>query len=170
LANNQGKFWLIIGSLLETSMNQSIRSINVLNKLSQFFIAATLLLSTSMSFANEHKVGDVTIHYSVVNSTMLTPEVATQYRIKRSNQIGVLNISVHKRDKAVIANIFGNTKNIAGQLQELAFKEVKEDQAIYYLATFSFNHQQLQTFSMQVQPEKKGVLIPLQFKHTLFAD
>ena len=136
-------------------------------------ISAILLLLLSISHiaeANEHRVGDITIHYSAFNSSLISAEVATQYGIRRSGQTGIINISVIDNGKPVVANIFGHAKNLLGQLKNLSFKEIKEDKAIYYIATFSFRNDEKLTFDLQVQPQKTGKLIPLQFKQTLFVN
>ena len=120
-------------------------------KFKQFALLFIILASATFSvFANEHTVGDVTIHYNAFNSSVISADVATQYHITRSGQTGIINISVMKNGKAVIANIFGHGKNLAGQLKELAFKEVKEDKAIYYIATFSFRSNEKLIFDLQV--------------------
>ncbi len=127
-------------------------------------------LVCSSGLANEHQVDDVTIYYNAFNSVSIPAEVASQYSITRSNKVGIINISVLKDGKAVIANIFGHGKNLVGQLKALSFKEIKEDQAIYYIATFNFTSQEKITFDLKVQPGKEGNLIPLQFKQQLFSN
>lgn len=136
-----------------------------------------LLLSLSLLFvfsfpatANQHTVGDVTIHYNALNSALISPEVASQYGITRSGRTAIVNISVMKNDKPVVANIFGHGKNLTGQLKELAFKEIKEEEAIYYIATLTFSNAEKLSFDLQVQAEKAGALIPLQFKQQLFTE
>lgn len=137
----------------------------------------TFLFSLSLSVfiilpthANEQTVGDVTIHYSAFNSALISAEVAAQYGITRSAKTGVLNISVLKNNKSVFANVFGHGKNLLGQLKELGFKEIKEDQAIYYIATFNFANAEKLIFDLQIQAEKAGKLLPLKFKQTLYID
>lgn len=139
------------------------------------FAFGVQIFNSGNAIANEHTVGEFTVHYSLVNSSMLEPKVATQYGIKRSKNIALLNISIIKKSDEemgtpVIANVFGNGKNLIGQLKELAFKEVKEENAIYYLATFAIRHGERLSFDLQVQPEKQGKLIPIKFKQEVFAD
>jgi len=71
-------------------------------------------------------------------------------------------------DEAVIANVFGHATNLIGQLKKLAFKEVKEDNAIYYLATFPINNAETLKFDLQIQPNKAGKLLPLSFRTQVF--
>lgn len=136
-----------------------------------FFIA---LFSSALS-ADEHTVGDYTVHYNLLNSSFIEPKIATQYGIKRSKNIGLLNISVIKKsDKPagtpVIGNVFGHGASLAGQVKELAFKEVKEGDAIYYLATFPINNGERLSFDLKVQPLKQGKLIPIKFKKQIYID
>ena len=132
-----------------------------------FVLTALFSLSTS---ANEQTVGDITIHYNALSTSNISPEVAKQYGITRSARNALVNIAVQKNGKPVVANIFGHGKNLAGQLKELAFKEVKEENAIYYIATLTFTQGEKVSFDLQVQPEKEGKLLPLSFKQELFAN
>lgn len=139
----------------------------IINKL---IITSLLSLFAFSAHANEHTVGNVTIHYNAFNSSMLPAEVAAQYKITRSQRSGIINISVIKNGKPVIANIFGHGKNLAGQLKALAFKEIKEKNAVYYIASFNYRNAEKLSFELDIQPEKKDRLIPLQFKQQLFVD
>ena len=120
--------------------------------------------------ANVQKVGGITIHYNALSSSNIPSEVAAQYGITRSGRTGIINIAVQKDGKPVMANIFGHGKNLAGQLKELAFKEIKEENAIYYIATFTFSNGEKLSFDLQIQAEKQGKLLPVSFKQTLYAD
>ena len=133
-------------------------------------ILPLLVVVPLFAAANQQTVGDVTIHYNVLSSAFISAEAATQYGITRSKRTGIVNISVKKNGKAVIANIFGNGKNLTAQLKKLAFKEIKEGDAIYYIATFSFRNKERLSFDLQVQPEKKGKLLSLKFKQQLYTE
>jgi len=139
------------------------------------FPLAIFLLSSSLVNSAEHTFENYTVHYSLLNSSFIQPEIATQYGIKRSKNIALLNISVLRKetsdkDTPVISNIFGHGKNLLGQLKELSFKEIKEVNAIYYIATFPINNGERLSFDLQVQPNKKGKLIPIVFKEQVFVD
>jgi len=141
----------------------------------QLICFAALILLSQNSQAEQHTVGDYTIHYSVINSSFIQAETATQYGLKRSKNIALLNISVIKKSEkeqatAVIANVFGHASNLVGQLKGLSFREVKEDNAIYYLATFPINNAERLKFELKIQPNKVGKLIPLEFRSQVFID
>lgn len=104
-------------------------------------IAAVMVVNTAT--AAEKKVGDYIIYYNAFNSSFLQPDVASNYKIPRSGLTAVLNVSIHKDGKpteqvAVPANVQGKVTNSLSQFSELGFKEVKEEQAIYYIADFQF--------------------------------
>lgn len=124
----------------------------------------------SIASANQHTVGDVTIHYNALNTAAIPAEVASRYKISRGARTGMINITIMKNNKPVIANVFGNGKNLAGQLKELAFKEITEEDAVYYIATFTFNDRETVIFDLQIQPQKQGILMPLQFKQQMYIE
>ena len=137
-------------------------------------LAIFALISNSIN-AEQHTVGEFTVHYNLLNSSFIEPKIATQYGIKRSKNIALLNISVIKKSDnpegtAVISNIGGHGASLAGQLKELAFKEIKEGSAIYYIATFPINNGERLSFDLYVQPLKQGKLIPIKFKKQVFID
>lgn len=100
------------------------------------------------------------IHYSAFNSTLLTAGVATQYQLKRNGHSAILNISVLDNSKlgkpAVNATITGTAKNLIGQIKTLEFKQIKEGQAIYYLAQFSISDEESLTFNINVDAGMTG--------------
>ena len=128
------------------------------------------LVFCQIASANTHTVGDITIHYNALGTSHIPAEVASQYGITRSGRTGIVNIAVQNKGKPVIANIFGHGQNLAGQLKKLAFKEIKEENAIYYIATFTFVHGEKLSFDLQVQSEKQGKLIPVKFKQEMFSE
>lgn len=153
-----------------------------------FFTILTLFSNALL--ANEQQVGEYTVHYNLFNSSMITPKVATQYKLKRSKNIALLNISVVRNstdsksdsksdskpgsstapDKVVgvISNVFGQAQSLSGQHKGLAFREIKEETAVYYIAQIPIFHGERLSFDIQVQPEKKGKLIPISFKQQVF--
>ncbi len=113
------------------------------------------------SFQNSSvRAGDYEIHYSAFNSTFIPPEVAKAYSLKRGPRIGILNIAIRnvknsELGTAVKGNIEGNTANMLGQRTALAFHEVNEGDAVYYLASFRFSNEEWRTFDLAVMPDKQ---------------
>jgi len=135
--------------------------------ISLYLLSLLVLLGVNAQ-ANVHSVEDYDIHYSVINTSALSPDVASKYGIERSQRVAMVNIAVQRKGKPVPANVFGKGRNLTGQLIDLRFNEVIEGDAIYYLATYRINDGEKIQFELQVQPEKKGVLIPLNFSKQMY--
>lgn len=105
-------------------------------------------------------IKDIEVHYSAFNSTFLTPQVATQYQLTRNGYSAILNVSV--LDTAALgkpateAKLSGQAKNLIGNIRELKFREVKEGDAIYYLAEFPISNEENLTFDIDVNAGMKG--------------
>lgn len=113
----------------------------------------TLLLSSSLSFAEQKKtLGNWDVHYIVLNTTFLTPEVAKAYGIVRSKNNALVNISVlDKRNKeAQSVALTGNASNLLGRKTDLDFKKVQEGESIYYLAVLPFDDEELYRFKIRI--------------------
>ncbi|KOO05143.1 DUF4426 domain-containing protein [Vibrio nereis] len=124
---------------------------------------ALLLASTLAmpSWAEQFKnIKDVEVHYSAFNSTFLTSEVARTYNLKRNGYSAILNISVLDNSQAgkpaITADVSGSSRNLIGQTRELSFREVKEGNAIYYLAEFPVSEEENLTFDVKVNAGIKG--------------
>lgn len=100
------------------------------------------------------------MHYSAFNSTFLTPKVASSYQLTRNGYTAILNISVLDRASlgkpATEAKLTGHAKNLIGNLRELSFKQVKEGNAIYYLAEVPISNEEMLTFDIDVDAGLKG--------------
>jgi hypothetical protein len=124
----------------------------------------TLLLASLVAlpaFAGQFKtIKEVEVHYSAFNSTFLTPQVARSYKLKRNGYSAILNISVldnyQPGKPAITASISGSAKNLIGQKRTLNFREVKEGNAIYYLAEFPISDEENLTFDIDVSAGNKG--------------
>jgi len=113
-----------------------------------------LLLAVSANSLAEQKtnLGNWEVHYMVVNSTFLTPQVAKAYGIKRSAYNAMVNISVLDKTskQAQSVAMMGSARNLLGTQKKLAFKEVKEGDAIYYLAELAFRDQEQYRFEINI--------------------
>ncbi|MBY7821795.1 DUF4426 domain-containing protein [Vibrio fluvialis] len=122
-----------------------------------------LLLACAALPANAEQlinIKDVEVQYSAFNSTFLTPQVAKSYKLTRNGYSAVLNISVLDTSTAgkpaVEAKLSGQVKNLIGNMRELEFSEVKEGNAIYYLAEFPISNEEDLSFDIDVNAGLKG--------------
>ncbi len=100
--------------------------------------------------------GDYVVFYNAFPSTTLLPAVAADYKIERGSDIAFLNIAVRKQangtDIAQAATINGSYSDLM-QSRPLQFREIREQNAIYYIAQVHYNNREVLRFDVQVQPQ-----------------
>lgn len=136
-----------------------------------FLLLFLWLASGSNALAEQKKtMGDWDIHYIVIPTTFLTPEVAKANNIQRSKFNALVNISVlDKRTKqAQDVVVSGNARNLLGNNKALNFKKVSEGQAIYYLATVNFDDKETMRFTVDVSQNNTSQ--QLVFQQQMYAD
>ncbi|CAI8853718.1 DUF4426 domain-containing protein [Pseudomonas koreensis] len=141
-----------------------------MGRLITVLLAACLSLSAVAADAikGERKevFGDVTVHYNTFNSTFLTPDIAKAAELIRSKNQGVINVSVIKDGKPLIANVTGTVKDLTSQSVPLNFRQVTEQGAIYYIAQYPVEQQETRTFEIKVQNGDK--INTINFNQELF--
>ncbi|WP_164503472.1 DUF4426 domain-containing protein [Pleionea sediminis] len=145
-------------------MNRYLRFISLM--------LVSLFSFSSLADENTKQIGEYTIHYNVFNSTFLQPETANQYGLKRSKSVALVNITVKDtaNNKAITAQISGKAYNLAGQQKDLAFKEVKETDAVYYFANLRFADQEQLSFRLTIKPDGVDKELSLEFDKKLYMD
>ena len=116
--------------------------------------------------------GNTKVYYTAFNSSFILPEIASAYSITRGKDKGLVNISVIVDDKVggTTALVKGTVFNIFGQQQKLNFLEVREGNAVYYLAPFEFENEDSMTFKIQVQPNPNKPAHSLSFQNKFYFD
>ena len=113
-----------------------------------------------------------TIHYSAIPTLDLAPEVARGYVITRSANRALLNIAVRQGEgsdsRALVANIQGSASNDAGQSQMLSLREIREGEAIYYLAEPRMRPGDTLRFDLLVTPEGSSSPIRVRFSRSFY--
>jgi Domain of unknown function (DUF4426) len=140
-------------------------------------ISLTVISVAMISVANAEQkksFGTYDVHYSVLNSTFISPETARHYGITRGKNRALINIAVRKRldtGKTLPqqAKIRGSSSDLIRSV-DLPFTEVKEKDAIYYLAELKFQHKEMRTFTIKVQPDPKIAAYTLKFSKTMYKD
>jgi hypothetical protein len=138
-----------------------------MRRIALLFIA--LCLSLPALAERKQSFGDLDVHYSAFNSSFLQPEIAAAVGLSRSKKQGVLNISVLKASQPTTAVVSGEMRNLLGQTHTLKFKQVTEGAAIYYLAQFPIEQQEMLRFSISIQADG-GNTHSLDFNQELFPD
>ena len=117
-----------------------------------------LLLGQVAVAENSTRTGGYTIHHNAVTTDGLPSQVATAYRIQRSKNRALLNVSIIKDQPGslgtpVRADIRAASRNLFGQLRQIEMREVIDGDAIYYLADFPVAHREILTFDLEIMPE-----------------
>ncbi|MBB6519905.1 DUF4426 domain-containing protein [Pseudoteredinibacter isoporae] len=99
--------------------------------------------------------GEYKIFFSVFNSSFIPPEIAKAYELVRGSNRALVNIAVLKNGqiRGSKAAVSGEFKNLIQQTRELEFKEIKEQNAVYYLAPLRFDNEEVIHFNITVTPE-----------------
>lgn len=120
-----------------------------------YLLAASLVVGLFFSplHAEQKKVlGPWDVHYIAFDSTMIDAKVAQSYQLQRSKYQAVLNISVLNStdQKAQQVRISGTATDLTQKQIELSFREVREGDAIYYLAQVPVHDQKHLNFKLDI--------------------
>jgi len=120
------------------------------------------------------EVGTYTLHVNAISTLELSPEVARASAITRSASRGLLNIAIRRlrddgSDVATRATVTADAINLSGQRQILSLREVREGDAIYYLAEPRISEAEELTFEISARPEGDASILKARFKKTFFA-
>jgi hypothetical protein len=129
-------------------------------------LSVTAMAADIIKGDRQEKFGDVTVHYNTFNSTFLTPDIAKAAELTRSKNQGVINVSVIKEGKPQMAQVSGTVKDLTSQSVPLKFKQITEQGAIYYIAQFPVDQQEVRTFEIKVQNGDK--INTINFNQELF--
>ncbi|MCW8903998.1 DUF4426 domain-containing protein [Sedimenticola sp.] len=124
-------------------------------------IAVTLLLlltATLVAAENSTRANGYTIHHNAIPTALLSPEVASNYRIVRSKYRGLLNISVIRdvpgtTGQPVTAKVSAYALNLIGRRHVIELREIREADAIYYIGDFPIVDRETLNFMLEVTPE-----------------
>ncbi|MCZ6828859.1 MAG: DUF4426 domain-containing protein [Gammaproteobacteria bacterium] len=134
----------------------------------------TPIVAMSAHAQQSERFGPYEVHYSVVNSTFLSPEISAQYGIARGKTRAILNLAVreHQADGATLARpaeLQGRTWDLF-QNQFFEFQEIREGEAIYYIGEFKFSDKELRFFDVLILPEGASRSYQLRFQHKVYVE
>ncbi|WP_026279944.1 DUF4426 domain-containing protein [Thioalkalivibrio sp. ALJ16] len=140
-----------------------------------FLVAlAAVALGSSIASANEAEFDNYVVHYNVINTTFLSPEVARAYDVRRSSNRAMVNISVMERGdnglEAVAAEVSGSATNMNDQMRSLRFREVRDGDAIYYLSEVTVRSGETLDFAIDITPADSERELPVRFVRDFYVD
>lgn len=135
------------------------------------FVAFCLLWATLASAQQSERFDEFELHYSIVYSTFLTPDIAAQFGIPRGKDKAMLTLSVRDADAG---DVEGQPMNISGRTWDLItggdmkIREVREGRATYYLIPFEFLDREYRFFEFDFTPEGSDKTYSYTFKTQLW--
>ncbi len=127
------------------------------------------------SAENSTKYGEFVIHHNAFNASIIQPAVAQQHGIVRSRYQAILNVSVVRQipgtlGESVPARVSGTATQLGGVVFPLEFREVREGDAVYYLAEFRVDNEQTLNFELQVKPAGSTGAAQIRFTQQFFTE
>lgn len=128
------------------------------NRMISLLSGVLLLFPLAIAAENSKDFGEYVIHYNAMATDFLPPEIARQYRITRSRNRGMINITVLKKilgspGQPVHARVKVTAYNLAGQSRRIHTREIRDGNAIYYIGEFSVANEETLKFSVRARPQ-----------------
>ena len=144
-------------------------------ELSGLALVALLLAPPALAQRSE-RFGPYELHYNVVNTTFLAPGVASAYGITRGDRRALLNLAVREHsggDPEAPAvgrpmQLKGRSWDLLQREEQLDFREIREGQAVYYIAEFEFLNEEWRHFELHFRPEGAEQTYSFRFRHKMY--
>ena len=120
--------------------------------------------------------GDYVIHINGLPTATLTPEIAQNYGITRSESSGLVNLVVLKNSgepglqQPVRAQVTLKAANLTGQVKPVEMREITEGPSIYYIGVVSVDNRETVNFDFDIVPEGSNRNLPVRFTHKFYSD
>jgi hypothetical protein len=120
-------------------------------------LAAGLLASWPAVADTSTSADGYAIHHNAFGADTLSPTIAQRYGIQRSKARGVLNVTVIKEKAGTtgfptMARVEVQVASLAGRTQRIPMREVKEQDAVYYIGEFPVHNQETLKFKIEATP------------------
>jgi len=119
--------------------------------------------------------GDYVLHFNALSTDQLPPEVARAYNIVRSKNRAMLTVSIIKNvenapDVSQAGTVSATAANLTGQIKNLTLREIREDDAIYYIGDVAVANSETLVFKIDAVPENQTDRLSVRFSRQFFAD
>ncbi|UAW98255.1 DUF4426 domain-containing protein [Halopseudomonas nanhaiensis] len=135
-------------------------------------LASATVLGQAQS--NPQRFGDLLVHYNLLNSSYLEPEIAANAGLSRGPTHGVITLLVQRDTREgkipVDARVSGTVSNLLQQSAPIEFIRIQEDEAIYFVANYTAAQRGVLRFEVNVQAEKGAPVHTLRFQQEFHPD
>ncbi|SHF80735.1 protein of unknown function [Microbulbifer donghaiensis] len=118
------------------------------------FWAASAAAQEAKIIKSHEDFGDYRVIYSVFNSEFIKPEIAQTYQLARAKDRAFVNVSVVEKvggKHGLSSEMSGTATNLIQQSRPLKFMEIREGDAVYYLAPLRFEDEETLTFNIELK-------------------
>ncbi len=135
--------------------------------------------STRVAYeANVHdkEFGNYTVHINALTTDQLPTEVARGYKISRSKNRAMMNISILEKqadgEMPVSASINVIAKNLSSQLKNVTVREIKESDpvAVYYIGELPVSNEETIVFDLDITPAGATETILISYRQQFFTE
>jgi len=143
-----------------------------MKKLMKALVLLAALTTLTVQAQQAMDFDDYSIHYNALSSSLITPEVAKAYGIRRSDSRALINISVLKKGgDATRAQVTATGRNLTGQTRKVEMREINEgDGAIYYIGELSVRNMETFDFTVLVTPEGNDKPYTVKFRQQFYTE
>jgi len=128
------------------------------------YLAAALLLAVALPLSAQQfeQVGNYQIHYSAVNTSFLSDEIARAYGIPRSRAMALLNVSVlEERDDGTTRPVNAQVDGRVGELgsdtsSPLAFRTLRDGTSLSQIAVVRIHADAPMRFDLDVRYDRNA--------------
>jgi len=119
--------------------------------------------------------GDYVLHFNAISTDQLAPEVARAYNIVRSKNRAMLTVSIIKGNEGSAGesqpgDVTATAANLTGQIKNLSLREIRENEAIYYIGDVAVANAETLVFDIDAIPEGSTNQFSVRFSRQFFAD
>ena len=121
--------------------------------------------------------GDYVVHFNALPTSQLSPDVARQYDIARSDNRAILNVSIIEKNPdpgslgtSVSGAVSASAINLTGQLKNITVREIREETAIYYIGEVLVSNQETLIFTIDVTPLNESSRFSIRYMKQFFVD
>ena len=161
-------FSSVVAGLLTLSMTAGLTGCDSSSETAGASAEGRTRLNINDSFG---EFGEYVVHINAMTSAGLTPEVAKNYEITRSENNGLINLVVLRQSegigtgKPVKADVTVSAANLTGQLKTMNLTQIEEGESIYYIGLVSIDDRETINFDFDLVPDGTSQNLPLRFSH-----
>lgn len=119
--------------------------------------------------------GDYVVYFNALRTDQLSPNIAREYGIVRSPTRAMLTVSIHKKEEGganvpVTGAVTASAVNLNGQLKNMTLREVREEQAIYYIGELAITDGEALIYTVDATPSNEPSRFTVRFQKQFFTD